>query len=170
MTLADIISNRCVSSPATLTYTTSALILDSCPGDESFSSAERAFTISLSHPLLRILVKLSVIILFTFELIMRHVFRKKPIISSMRSRLNDPDTLPWVKKHSPRLYIYSEGDEMVPAKAVEQHMNDAIEKGFNIRSVKFGKESKHVSHARTDPSRYWGATEQMWNAAIDMQD
>jgi hypothetical protein len=101
---------------------------------------------------------------------MRLIFRQKSIISSMRSWLNNPDMLPWVKKNSPRLYIYSEGDEMVLAEAVERHMSDALGKGLNVHSVKFGKESKHVAHARTDPSRYWGATEQMWKAAIEAQD
>ncbi|XP_006458975.1 hypothetical protein AGABI2DRAFT_191067 [Agaricus bisporus var. bisporus H97] len=171
MILGSIISNRRAASLTTATHTpASALILDSCPGDGGFSSAERAFTISVTNPLLRMLVKLGVIILFSLRLVMEHVFRQQSAIPFMRSQLNDPDMVPWLNKNSPRLYIYSEGDEMVPVHAVEQHMKDAVEKGFNVQPVKFGKESKHVAHARSDPSRYWGATEQMWKEAIGVQD
>jgi hypothetical protein len=84
----------------------------------------------------------------------------------MKSHLIKPGVLPWMRKGTPRLYIYSDGDDMVASSVVEAHIEEAKKRGLNIHAEKFGKESKHVAHARTDPQRYWAAVERIWKEAL----
>ncbi|KAF9449759.1 hypothetical protein P691DRAFT_702658 [Macrolepiota fuliginosa MF-IS2] len=167
-TLSKILSESQIASSST--GTTGAIVLDSCPGTSSLSSAQRAFASAVSHPLMRILARILITLLYCFELIMRHVFRKRSIIQRMKHRLNDPQILPWTGKNTPRLYIYSEGDDLVAASAVEEHIADAREKGLNVQAEKYGKESRHVAHARTDPGRYWGAIGRIWEEALELEE
>lgn len=52
----------------------------------------------------------------------------------------------------PRLYIYSDTDELVSAHWVDEHVADAKQKGVDVSVEKYGT-SAHVSHARTDGKR-----------------
>ena len=61
-----------------------------------------------------------------------------------------------------RGYIYSEADQMVDWRVVEEHARDAEAKGFVVRREKF-EESGHVAHMRVGGGvRYWGIVEGMW--------
>ncbi|KXN82982.1 Transmembrane protein 53-B [Leucoagaricus sp. SymC.cos] len=169
ITLGKILSVRQPeSSTNSPRCTASAIIFDSCPGNASYTATRRAFASVISHPVMRILMNLLVTCLFCIQLVLKHVFRKKPVIDVMRAKLNGPKVLPWLSRGTPRLYLYSEGDEMVAAEAVEKHMEDAKANGLNVSSEKFGRESKHVAHARTDPQRYWVAINRLWKEALDL--
>ncbi len=148
---------------------TSAIILDSCPGDESLSAAQRAFSSAFSRSIIRILANVFVALLYCLQILARYLFRQKSILQHMKYRLNDSHVLPWTGKGTPRLYIYSDGDEIVASGAVEEHVTEAKAKGLNVRAEKFGNESKHVAHARADPKRYWGAVERVWREALESE-
>lgn len=62
-----------------------------------------------------------------------------------------------------RMYIYSEGDELVNWKDVEGHMEDARGQGGKVRGEKF-KGTGHVGHARGEENsrRYWGCVKGFW--------
>ncbi|KAL2680395.1 hypothetical protein Neosp_007993 [[Neocosmospora] mangrovei] len=63
-----------------------------------------------------------------------------------------------------RSYAYSRTDPLVPHLVVEAHAKDARDKGYSIlHQVDFG-DSAHVSHARTDPERYWKIVKETWEA------
>jgi hypothetical protein len=109
-----------------------------------------------------------VTILLCIELVVKHILRRQAYFTTMKSSLNKANVLPWTGKSTPRLYIYSEGDELVEAGAVEQHMEEGRGKGLSVSAEKFGKESKHVCHARTDPERYWAAVGRLWKEALEM--
>ena len=66
--------------------------------------------------------------------------------------------------HTPRLYLYSQADEMVPWTEVEEHAEEARKAGLDVRMERF-EGSPHVAHARTDPERYWGAVKKVWEDA-----
>ncbi|KIY43048.1 hypothetical protein FISHEDRAFT_78895 [Fistulina hepatica ATCC 64428] len=53
---------------------------------------------------------------------------------------------------------------MTLAKNVERHIQDVKSRGFNV-DVESLISSKHVTHARTDPERYWGAVQRVWEKA-----
>ena len=82
----------------------------------------------------------------------------------MRTTLNKYLLLPWFSKHTPRLYLYSQADEMVPWTEVEEHAEEARKAGLDVRMERF-EGSPHVAHARSDPERYWGAVKKVWEDA-----
>lgn len=164
ITLAKLLSKRQIEGAST----TCGIIFDSCPGSGSFRGSQRAFSSVITNPIARFLVKIMVALLFCIQFFMKHVFRKQPYFQAMKSSLNDPNVLPWTSKRTPRLYIYSEGDELVEADVVEEHVKDAREIGLTVSVEKFGKESKHVSHVRADPQRYWTSVGQLWKEALEL--
>lgn len=61
--------------------------------------------------------------------------------------------------------MYSSTDALIPAKDVETHAAEAKAAGLDVTLENFGK-SAHVSHARTDPGRYWESVKALWERAI----
>ncbi|KAK0641736.1 hypothetical protein B0T16DRAFT_334240 [Cercophora newfieldiana] len=61
-----------------------------------------------------------------------------------------------------RVYMYSEGDELVSFRFVEAHAKHAEEKGFAVRLERF-EGTPHVAHARgASEERYWGLVRAAW--------
>ncbi|KAF8553926.1 hypothetical protein OG21DRAFT_1175910 [Imleria badia] len=61
-----------------------------------------------------------------------------------------------MNSQTPRLYIFSKKDEVVPWQAVQQHVETAKKSGLNVRCEVY-EESAHVAHVRHDPKRYWAS-------------
>lgn len=72
-----------------------------------------------------------------------------------------------MSKATPRLYLYSDTDLVIPSKAVEEHIAEAKQEGFDVQAELFHG-SAHVSHARKDPERYWGAIRSVWDKAVKL--
>lgn len=83
----------------------------------------------------------------------------------MRGDLNGDNLLGWMNKKTPRLYLYSQQDDLIPVDAVEEHAQQAEACGFDVSLEKFS-DSKHVAHARVYPERYWGSIKNLWQRAI----
>lgn len=60
-----------------------------------------------------------------------------------------------------RAYIYGPDDEIILAKHVEDHADDARKKGMSVRTERFVG-SKHVQHVRVDQERYWRVVRETW--------
>lgn len=74
--------------------------------------------------------------------------------------MNDGDEV----KETRRCYIYSEEDELVDWRDVEDHARDAEEKGFVVRREKVVG-SGHCAHARGEGGkRYWETVRETWEA------
>ena len=103
--------------------------------------------------------------------------------ATMNARLLRGDIIPQLSDYStPRLYIFSEGDELVDCREIEAHlgrMGDivAVESHKETSShlsdsedviivERFGSESAHIKHVRTDPLRYWNAVYYLWKRAM----
>lgn len=128
--------------------------------------AKRAFTGQIRNPIVRRIGNIIITILFVYSRIMRWLFGKKDLVESLRGALNNSRVLPWTSKYTPRLYIYSRKDELVPYKEVESHAREAAALGLDVRQETF-EDSAHVAHARADPERYWGAIERTWTKACN---
>jgi hypothetical protein len=59
------------------------------------------------------------------------------------------------------VYLYSNADQLVDSKDIERHAQAFKTLGGSPSLVNFGK-SAHVSHARADGERYWGAVKAAW--------
>jgi hypothetical protein len=142
----------------------SAVILDSCPGGGGLKVTRRAFANAVRNPILRWLVSAFITLFYIYAVLAYRLFGKKTTILKMRTTLNKYLLLPWFSKHTPRLYLYSQADEMVPWTEVEAHAGEARKAGLDVRMERF-EGSPHVTHARTDPERYWGAVKKVWEDA-----
>jgi hypothetical protein len=74
--------------------------------------------------------------------------------------MNDEDVF---DKGVPRVYLYSQVDEMVGCEEVEEHAAIARRKGWDVTMVRF-ESSTHCGHVREDEGRYWGAILEAWKA------
>ena len=101
---------------------------------------------------------------YIYTLLAYQLFGKKTTFLKMRTMLNKYLPLLWFSKHTPRLYLYSQADEMVPWMEVEAHAEEARKAGLDVRMERFGG-SAHVAHVRTDPERYWGVVKKVWEDA-----
>jgi len=142
-----------------------AIIYDSVPGKAGLIPALTAFTAPIKSPLGRIILSIPLTVVYFVLVAITFVTRQRPMFDQLRSGLNKAQVLPWTNENTPRLYIYSDTDEMVQEKAVAEHIAEAKELGLNVRAEYFSG-SAHVSHARSEPERYWDAVKSAWADAV----
>ncbi|CDO72804.1 hypothetical protein BN946_scf184994.g57 [Trametes cinnabarina] len=138
-----------------------AIVLDSAPAPVTFSIMNRAFTASIRNVFIKYLTMALLSSIYVCTRIIQILFRLPKAMEREMAAVNDPALLPWTSVKTPRLYLYSSGDTIVPATGVEKHMQEARIIGFPVQSVHFGQ-SAHVSHARNDPEKYWNAIRVFW--------
>ncbi|KAA8630641.1 hypothetical protein SMACR_08719 [Sordaria macrospora] len=122
---------------------------------------------TLQRVLIGPLIHLWVSFLWTCNFLGRFV----PFLSKLESPLGrlareQNDTSPnkgRAERERGRMYIYSEGDELVNWKDVEGHMDEARQRGVRVRAEKF-EGTGHVGHARGagNDGRYWGCVGSFW--------
>ena len=142
----------------------SAVIFDSCPGRGGLEVIRRTFANAVRNPVLRRLASAFITIFYIYAILAYRLFGKKTTFLKMRTTLNKHLLLPSFSKRTPRLYLYSQADEMVPWTEVEAHAEEARRAGLDVRMERF-EGSPHVAHARTDPERYWGVVKKVWEDA-----
>ncbi|OBZ76381.1 Transmembrane protein 53 [Grifola frondosa] len=153
----------------TLSFPSTALILDSVPGDNLLKSTISSLV--PSKPILRLFAVPPMAMLYAAFLVAHCFIGGNPhIFRELRTTLNSPNLLPSVThptdvKATPRLYVYSTADEVTSARKVAKHAEEGRAKGFDVAVEKYAT-SPHVSHARNDPERYWGAVTRLWERAI----
>ena len=129
-----------------------ALLIDSAPGHTSVSRAHKA--LSYSFPKFFVFRILSSILTWA-GLLLARLYGKlrgiKPPSQRAVEALNDTSLIDIGAK---KCYLYSETDELIPWKDVEEHAAEAKQRGWEVSWEKFIG-SAHVSHMRTDPKRYW---------------
>ncbi|KAL0056657.1 hypothetical protein AAF712_016736 [Marasmius tenuissimus] len=169
-TLAKLLHSRGIT-PSSYTPTTkpiSALIIDSSPANGTITTGIRAFTLHIRRAIFRIPLQL----ILGFFLVLRMLFDKltgtPPPFEPLKRILNSPHTLPWMDEKTPRTYMYSKKDELVPFEEVDEHVRKGREVGglVGVRSEVF-ETARHVDLARTEPGRYWGAVRDTWARAVE---
>ncbi|KAF7794123.1 hypothetical protein EIP86_005253 [Pleurotus ostreatoroseus] len=165
--LARTISERKLGSTPQNGFPASCIISDSCPGCVDVGAAVRGFTAAIKSRILKVVASLLFYLGLFVLIIMRVLLRQEHLIHAMRARLNEASVFPWMSSTTPRLYIYSDADDMVPASAVEEHIADAKQKGRIVHVEKYHG-SLHVTHADMDPERYWCAVQSLWSEAVKL--
>ena len=125
------------------------VIFDLCPDRGGLEVIQRTFTNTVHNPILRQLASAFIILFYIYTVLVYWLFGKKTTILKMKATLNKYLLLLWFSKHTPRLYLYSQVDEMVPWTEVEEHAEEARKAGLDVRMERF-EGSLHVAHARTD--------------------
>ncbi|KAF7303955.1 hypothetical protein MIND_00626200 [Mycena indigotica] len=139
----------------------SLLVLDSNPAAERFDRIFGAITSPIKNPITRLLVGGFVSTVFGYIWLQKHVLRRPTIVDNMMDALRLARAMPWMDKKTPRLYIYSKADSVMPWTDVDAHAQRTERDGIDVRSVCF-EDSAHVSHARTHPEEYWAAIQNVW--------
>ncbi|KAF7327383.1 hypothetical protein MKEN_00316000 [Mycena kentingensis (nom. inval.)] len=155
-----LIFRRLLKSRTTSTPSRSALILDSSPGGDRMHLTIRALVSPIRNPLLRLLANL----LAPLVLRLMYLAYGSPVARTI-SALEQASLLPWLDSRSPRLYLYSEKDAMIPWRDVDEHVSKCKQAGLDVRQVRF-MESGHVGHARMYPEEYWGAVKMLCEDAF----
>ena len=169
--VATILRRENVQSPP---GTKCAIIFDSTPAPTTLPYAIRASMAAITGGLLQTLLGGAIIsVLYSLTYAARALFRRPTLVTREMAAMNDPASrfLPWTSASewaaTPRMYLYSTADVVIPFRAVEGHAADARRAGFPVRMVNF-ETSAHVSHARDYPEKYWSAVQTFWEEAIRM--
>ena len=140
----------------------SALVLDSLPGRGHYENAKLAFAPAFKNPIFHFCVSMLLAVIYAIAWLRGHLVDGIPIFMvNMTEDLNSNNLLGWMSKKTPRLYLYSEKDELIVPEAVQEHAWKAAAKGFGVKLERFA-ESKHVSHARMWHDQY------AWNRHIQV--
>lgn len=154
---------------AITTYPANCLILDSLPGNAGFITSLRAFTAPIKSLPMKVLAAIPLSIIWFVLVGLASLIGKKDVIQILREELQRPDILPWMNTRTPRVYVYSKEDLMVPSYSVEEHIAVAkSHQGYPVTAEIFHR-SPHVAHAKTDPERYWAIVRNAWAQALDVQ-
>ncbi|KAI0768716.1 hypothetical protein BD413DRAFT_92486 [Trametes elegans] len=160
--LASTIRKQRIQAPP---GTKCAIILDSAPAPVTFIMMVRAFTVNVHNRYANYLSRLVVSLVIVGTSLVRAVLRLPKLMERELIELNDPALLPWTSLKTPRLYLYSSGDLIIPPKGVEEHAARAQAAGFPVRMVQFG-ESPHVAHAVRSSKKYWSAVHAFWEETV----
>jgi hypothetical protein len=134
-------------------------VIDSAPGRARYQQCLRTMINLLPRPLV-LRIPLSVffagVVSFMFfeDLFPGH----ENVVDAMRRELNNSEQMSGSAR---RCYIYSDEDEVISSKDVEDHARQAEANGWSVTMVKFDG-SQHVAHLRQDYFKYWDAIEAAW--------
>ncbi|KAI8975890.1 hypothetical protein BD414DRAFT_172248 [Trametes punicea] len=159
--LASAVRKRGIEAPQA---TKCAIVFDSSPAPVNLIIMNRAFTAGIRNHLLRYLTMSILSLIYVGTWLIGTLFRLSKPMQRELAELNNPSLLPWTSTRTPRLYLYSFEDKVVPAARVEEHAAKARMAGFSVQMVHFGQ-SAHVSHARNNPEKYWTAVRTFWEEA-----
>ncbi|KAF7330193.1 hypothetical protein MVEN_02456300 [Mycena venus] len=146
----------------------SALIIDSSPGGATLHKTMLAVTSPIKNTLVRLLASGVYVVLYCFMWTVGHIINRPSPVQVMIDALRNPRVLPWIDERTPRLYLYSTADIMVPAADVEEHAARSASEGLDVRKLRFDK-SAHVAHARVYPEEYWAAVKKLWADACQVK-
>ena len=139
---------------------TTVVILDSTPGRVTYEATVRAFAVALpKDPVIKVIGILGIRIFFWLYYFVYLLSRKLDLVAQARKDLN---TKTLMDADTPRLYIYSEADDMVAWQFVEEHIEEAKNLGYRVDREKY-LESSHCGHMMTDEKRYWTAVQRLWS-------
>jgi hypothetical protein len=162
-TLGRLLSSKYPSiSPSD--HLVSAFIMDSSPAIGNFRSIGLAFSIAIRNPVVRYIALVLIYIAHAFRLSLQMVFSIETMTTRYVKALLNPRLLPWMNSETPRLYVFSKKDELVPWQVVHEHANAAKTSGLDVRCEVY-EDSAHVAHMRLDPKRYWTSIQDLWEIA-----
>ncbi|CAG8551468.1 11446_t:CDS:1 [Ambispora gerdemannii] len=138
----------------------SALIIDSAPGYASIFTVYRVFTVAQKNPIKKAFLAIAIEFLFLFfglpSLLLYSRFTgRKNIIEFFTNVLFEHNAA----KYSPRLFIYSKTDKLIPSSSVEEVLAKSVRLcGDKTRKLCL-EESDHVMH--------WAKHTDIYENAVD---
>lgn len=93
----------------------------------------------------------------------------RPSLDQLIRIRRDMNIGPQTGRQALRGYIYSDCDDVSGPQDVEQHAQDARNRGFAVRLIKF-EGSTHVGHLKKDPIKYRDAVSALWQEGFTPSD
>lgn len=141
------------------------IILDCCPGDDTFARMYAATRVSVPQtPVAQFLGKTVMYPALAVVNGFQHAGLARAV-KDLRDVMNEPSTFGSMPR---RLYIYSKEDVMVGWEDVQSHLEDAQNRGYDVGQVLFER-GPHCGLVMEDPHRYWDAVKKFW-AGEDVWD
>ena len=138
-------------------------IFDSVPGRWTWSGSTRAILVSLPSGWIRMLA-FPLVHLLGLWWVIKYLLLKLPEETHVWGLAhNDRERA----RESCRAYIYSEADEFVHYRAVEEHADHAEDNGYVVAWRQKFTDSQHVAHARSHPDLYWSVVRDLWERKTD---
>lgn len=148
----------------------SALIFDSCPGVGNLKTIKLAFRAVIKNPIIRFIALTFLYTMHFIRLGLSLLLGKRVMImENLQIELWNPRVLPWMGLHTPRLYLFSRKDKLIPWQDVTRHADTAKERGMDVHCELF-EESEHVAHIRVEPERYWSSVQMVWGVAVSKEE
>jgi hypothetical protein len=137
-----------------------AVILDSSPGDFTYWQTAKTIIFSLPpNPILRSVGAAITYPVLFMVFLLDHVGVLENPVGVGRRLLNNESIF---DLQTPRLYVYSKADGMVPWRAVHEHAQQARETGFKLVEEVVFERSGHCALILEDEEKYWNA---IWKVA-----
>lgn len=146
----------------------SSMIVDSAPGTATVAAAMRAFSFALPKMwILRLISKSFLWLSLVLVKLIHAITRSPDPVALARKVINDVSLIQPVNAEGvpTRCYIYSDTDELVDARDVEQHASESEACGWLVRRERF-QGTPHVGHMRAAPERYWGVIKEYLEPSI----
>jgi hypothetical protein len=151
---------RCYMKEMGKALPVTATVFDSVPGYVRLQAQARAFMVGMpKNMILRAIVALIWYISYPFFKLKYLLTGTVDVVKDMRLATNDKSLF---DLDAPRVYIYSEADDMVEPKDVEEHADEAKALGYTVSREKY-LTSGHAAHMIQDPKRYWGIVQRLWS-------
>jgi hypothetical protein len=137
-----------------------ATIFDSSPGRYGYHAVAAAvmYGVPRGRPMQRLAVTPLAYLLTSCMWIWVRVFGGLDWVDIWGRTANDRIRI----RETCRSYAYSHVDALVESNMVEAHAESARSRGFTVLHQEDFGDSAHVSHARTDPTKYWRMVSETW--------
>ncbi|KAN0114742.1 Eukaryotic protein of unknown function (DUF829) domain containing protein [Hyaloscypha variabilis] len=151
---------RCYRKKTGKALPVTATVCDSMPGRTRMIAQTRAFMVALpKSAILRAIVTFVMYITYPLYRLWHILTGTLDAVEVIRLALNDKSLF---DLDAPRLYVYSEADDMVDPKDVEEHADAAAKLGVTVFREKY-LTSGHAAHMIQDPEKYWSIVQKLWS-------
>ncbi|KAJ5450416.1 uncharacterized protein N7458_006865 [Penicillium daleae] len=141
------------------------IILDCCPGDDTFARMYAATRVSVPQtPVAQFLGNTVMYPALAVVNGFQHAGLARAV-KDLRDVLNEPSTFGSMPR---RLFIHSKEDIVIGWEDVQLHLEDAQNRGYSVGQVLFER-GPHCGLVMEDPNRYWEAVKKFW-AGEDVWD
>jgi Eukaryotic protein of unknown function (DUF829) len=147
-----------VSLTPTKSFSPRMLVMDSAPGKATLAGGVKAFTIDIKSRVKRFLMAIFIGLMLCLVKLKDNLSGKGSLMDRQRAWFLDGRA---IDKTTRRLFLYSDGDDLVRSELVEEVIQECEEKGYPVWSRNFG-ETRHVGHMRAKPEEYWNQIVQVW--------
>jgi hypothetical protein len=143
------------------------MVIDSAPGYGGLKASKLAWVDPIVDPVPRYLLLATVVLYHLLFVILLPIFGYRALLDRWYDELKNPDLMPWTTSKTPRLYIFSKQDKLVPWEKVWVHGEESRKLGVTRIEREVFDGTDHVAHARADPGRYWKAVQGIWDTVVD---